>query len=80
MPQGRHAEQIGDLSGLSNTNPVMATILTILMFAGRIPPPRRGSVRLPARQCRTYALAVIGVLASVVGAYYYLRIIKIKVS
>ena len=77
-----NVEQISDLAGLSNTNPVMATILTILMFSLAGIPPLAGFwakwyVFLAAIDAKLYALAVIGVLASVVGAYYYLRIIKI---
>jgi NADH-quinone oxidoreductase subunit N len=77
-----NVEEIGDLAGLSNTNPVMATILTILMFSLAGIPPLAGFwakwyVFLAAINAGLYPLAVIGVLASVVGAYYYLRIIKI---
>ncbi len=77
-----NVEQISDLSGLSSTNPVMATILTILMFSLAGIPPLAGFwgkwyVFMAAINANLYALAVIGVLASVVGAYYYLRIIKI---
>jgi NADH-quinone oxidoreductase subunit N len=77
-----NVEQISDLSGLSNTNPVMATILTILMFSLAGIPPLAGFwakwyVFLAAIDAKLYALAIIGVLCSVVGAYYYLRIIKI---
>jgi NADH-quinone oxidoreductase subunit N len=77
-----NVEQIDDLAGLSNTNPMMATILTILMFSLAGIPPLAGFwakwyVFLAAINANLYALAVIGVLASVVGAYYYLRIIKI---
>ncbi|QDZ02858.1 NADH-quinone oxidoreductase subunit NuoN [Nitratireductor mangrovi] len=77
-----NVEQIDELSGLSATNPVMATILTILMFSLAGIPPLAGFwgkwyVFLAAIDAELYALAVIGVLASVVGAYYYLRIIKI---
>ncbi len=77
-----NVEQIDDLAGLSSTNPVMATILTILMFSLAGIPPLAGFwakwyVFLAAINAELYALAVIGVLASVVGAYYYLRIIKI---
>lgn len=77
-----NVEQISDLAGLSNTNPMMATILTILMFSLAGIPPLAGFwgkwyVFLAAINANLYALAVIGVLASVVGAYYYLRIIKI---
>jgi NADH-quinone oxidoreductase subunit N len=60
----------------------MATILTILMFSLAGIPPLAGFwgkwyVFLAAINAHLYALAIIGVLASVVGAYYYLRIIKI---
>lgn len=77
-----NVEQIGDLAGLSTTNPVMATILTILMFSLAGIPPLAGFwgkwyVFLAAINAELYALAIIGVLASVVGAFYYLRIIKI---
>jgi len=77
-----NVEEIGELAGLSSTNPVMATILTILMFSLAGIPPLAGFwakwyVFLAAINAELYALAVIGVLASVVGAYYYLRIIKV---
>lgn len=77
-----NVEQISDLAGLSSTNPIMATIMTILMFSLAGIPPLAGFwakwyVFLAAINAGLYALAVIGVLASVVGAYYYLRIIKI---
>jgi NADH-quinone oxidoreductase subunit N len=77
-----HVENIDDLSGLSSTNPVMATILTILMFSLAGIPPLAGFwgkwyVFLAAIEAQLYPLAIIGVVASVIGAYYYLRIIKI---
>jgi NADH-quinone oxidoreductase subunit N len=77
-----NVENIDDLAGISSTNPLMATILTILMFSLAGIPPLAGFwgkwyVFLAAINAELYALAVIGVLASVVGAYYYLRIIKI---
>jgi len=80
--KGNQVEEIGDLAGLSTTNPVMATIMTILMFSLAGIPPLAGFwakwyVFLAAINAELYALAIIGVLASVVGAYYYLRIIKI---
>jgi NADH-quinone oxidoreductase subunit N len=75
-------ENIDDLAGLATTNPVMATLMTILMFSLAGIPPLAGFwakwyVFLAAIQANLLALSVIGVLASVVGAYYYLRIIKI---
>lgn len=77
-----NVEQISDLAGLSRTNPIMATILTILMFSLAGIPPLAGFwgkwyTFLAAMQANLYALAIIGIVASVVGAFYYLRIIKI---
>ena len=78
----RNVEEIGDLAGLAQTNPMMATIMTILMFSLAGIPPLAGFwakwyVFLAAIEADLFALAILGVLASVVGAYYYLRIIKI---
>lgn len=75
-------EDINDLAGLSATNPLMATILTVMMFSLAGIPPLAGFmskwyVFLAAIEAGLYPLAIIGVLASVVGAFYYLRIIKI---
>ena len=75
-------EQISDLAGLSRTNPFMALVLTILMFSLAGIPPLAGFwakwyVFLAAIEANLLALSIIGVLASVVGAFYYLRIIKI---
>ncbi len=77
-----NVEQIDDLAGLSSTNPMMATVLTIFMFSLAGIPFLAGFfakyfVFLAAIEAGLIALAVIGVLASVVGAYYYLRIVKI---
>jgi NADH-quinone oxidoreductase subunit N len=77
-----NVERIDDLAGLSATNPVMATMLTVQMFSLAGIPWLAGFfgkwyVFLAAIDANLYALAVIGVLASVVGAYYYIRIIKI---
>ncbi|MDD9909831.1 MAG: NADH-quinone oxidoreductase subunit NuoN [Ahrensia sp.] len=75
-------EDISELSGLSRTHPMMALMLTALMFSLAGIPPLAGFwakyfVFLAAVQAELYVLAVIGVLASVVGAFYYLRIVKI---
>ncbi len=75
-------EEISDLAGLSSRNPLMALVLTVLMFSLAGIPPLAGFfakyfVFVAAIEAGLYALAIIGVLASVVGAYYYLRIIKI---
>ncbi len=79
---GTVVENVADLAGLSTTNPFMATVLTILMFSLAGIPPLAGFfgkyfVFVAAIEAKLYALAIIGVLASVVGAYYYLRVIKL---
>ncbi len=79
---GGQVEEIDQLSGLARTQPVMAFVLAALMFSLAGIPPLAGFfakfyVFLAAIEGKFYTLAVIGVLASVVGAYYYLRIVKI---
>jgi NADH-quinone oxidoreductase subunit N len=79
---GRMIEDIDQLSGLSSTSPLMAFLLAMLLFSLAGIPPLAGFfakfyVFLAAIHAGLYALAVIGVLLSVVGAYYYLRIVKI---
>ncbi len=74
-------ERIEDLKGLSKTNPMMALPLMIFMFSMAGIPPLAGFlgkfyVFMAAIEAGLYALAVIGVLTSVVGAFYYLRIVK----
>lgn len=80
--QGRMVEDIDQLAGLSTTSPVMAFMLAMLLFSLAGIPPLAGFfakfyVFLAAIHAGLYALAVAGVLLSVVGAFYYLRIIKI---
>jgi NADH-quinone oxidoreductase subunit N len=79
---GQMVEDIGDLAGLSQTKPAMAFFLAMLLFSLAGIPPLAGFfaklyVFLAAVKAGLFALAVIGVLTSVVGAYYYLTIIKI---
>jgi NADH-quinone oxidoreductase subunit N len=74
-------ESIDQLAGLARTNPTMAFFLAMLLFSMAGVPPLAGFfakfyVFLAAIKAGLYILAVIGVLASVVGAYYYLAIIK----
>ena len=80
--KGHMVEDIDQLSGLSSTSPMMAFLLAMLLFSLAGIPPLAGFfakfyVFLAAINSGLYALAVIGVLLSVVGAYYYLRIVKI---
>jgi NADH-quinone oxidoreductase subunit N len=79
---GRMVEEISDLAGLSKTHPMMALAMGIFMFSMAGIPPLAGFfgklyVFLAAIEAGQVALAVIGVLSSVVAAYYYLRIVKV---
>ena len=79
---GEMVENINDLAGLGKSNPAMAAVLAIFMFSMAGIPPLAGFfsklyVFMAAIHSGMYALAIIGVLASVVGAFYYIRIIKI---
>jgi NADH-quinone oxidoreductase subunit N len=80
--EGKPVENISDLAGLSRRNGATAFFLAMLMFSLAGVPPLGGFfakyyVLLPAVQAGLYPLAVIGVLASAVAAYYYLRIVKV---
>lgn len=79
---GRMFEEISELSGLSRNHPAMALALAVLMFSMAGIPPMAGFfgklfIFQSAIGAGMYALAVIGVISSVVAAYYYLRIIKV---
>ncbi len=79
--EGKLVENIGDLAGLSRTQPTTAFLLAMLLFSLAGVPPLAGFfakfyVFLAAIKAGLYPLAVIGVLTSVVGAYYYLAIVK----
>jgi NADH-quinone oxidoreductase subunit N len=79
---GEMVERIEDLAGLSRTNPLMALAMGIFMFSLAGVPPLAGFfakfyIFMAAINNGLYTLAVIGVVASVVGAYYYVRIVKI---
>ncbi|MCG8695080.1 MAG: NADH-quinone oxidoreductase subunit NuoN [Minwuiales bacterium] len=75
-------EAIDDLSGLARTSPLMAAAIGIFMFSLAGVPPMAGFfgklyVFTAAVDSGMYLLAVIGVVTSVVGAFYYLRIVKL---
>jgi NADH-quinone oxidoreductase subunit N len=79
---GEAVENIDDLAGLARTQPMLAAALAIFMFSLAGIPPLAGFfaklyVFLAAIDAGLVALAVIGVLASVVGAFYYVRIVKV---
>jgi NADH-quinone oxidoreductase subunit N len=79
---GHHVEEISAFSGLSRTNPLLAFVFAMLLFSLAGIPPLAGFfakwyVFVAAIKAGLFTLAVIGVVTSVVGAYYYLSIIKV---
>jgi NADH-quinone oxidoreductase subunit N len=79
---GQHLEQISDFAGLSRTNPLLAFLFAMFLFSLAGIPPLAGFfakfyVFIAAIKAGLFTLAVIGVLCSVVGAFYYLSIVKV---
>ncbi len=80
--RGHMVEEISDLAGLARNNKGLAFVFAMLMFSLAGIPPLAGFfgkyfVFLAAVKSGLYLLSVIGVVTSVIGAYYYLRIVKI---
>ena len=80
--QGLLTENIDDLAGLARNHPLMAVAMGIFMFSMAGIPPLAGFfgklyIFLAAVNEGLYVLAIVGLLTSVVGAFYYLRIVKI---
>ncbi|MCB2108287.1 MAG: NADH-quinone oxidoreductase subunit N, partial [Rhodobacteraceae bacterium] len=80
--KGRFVENINDLAGISRTNPGIAMALAIFMFSMAGIPPMAGFlakfyVFMAAVNAGMVPLAVFGLIASAIGAFYYLRLIKI---
>jgi NADH-quinone oxidoreductase subunit N len=79
---GGMVENVSDLAGLARTNPALAFFFGLLLFSLAGIPPLAGFfakyyIFLGAIKAGLYTLAVLGVLSSVVGAYYYLNIVKV---
>ena len=79
--EGNHVETIASLSGLSRTRPALAAALAIFMFSLAGIPPLLGFwakflVFDAAVGAGLWPLAALGIAASVIGAFYYLKIIK----
>ena len=80
--RGVMVEGVGDLAGLGRTHPMMAFALLLFMFSLAGIPPLAGFwgklyIFMAAVEAKLYWPAVLGVLASVVASYYYLRIVKV---
>jgi NADH-quinone oxidoreductase subunit N len=79
---GQPVETIKDFAGLSRTNPLIAFFFAMFLFSLAGVPPLAGFfgkfyVFMAAIKSGLFVLAVVGVLASVVGAFYYLSIVKL---
>lgn len=83
--QGHEAEEIKDLAGLAKRSPWYAAVMTIFMFSlAGIPPTAGFYAKLAVLQAVVstnigfyIGLAVFAVIASLIGAFYYLRVIKV---
>jgi len=80
--KGKSVEQISDLAGLATNDPALALALAVFMFSLAGIPLMSGFfaklyIFLASVQAGLWALAIIGVLTSVVGAFYYIRIVKV---
>ncbi len=78
---GQYKENISDLSGISKKNPLLAISLLIILFSLAGVPPLGGFfakfyVFVAVLENEMYALAIIGLLSTVMSAFYYLKIIK----
>jgi len=79
---GNQLERVGDLAGLSTTRPVLAWCLMVIMFSLAGIPPMFGFwgkfvVFQAAVQADLIVLASLGIAASVIGAFYYIKIVKV---
>jgi NADH-quinone oxidoreductase subunit N len=77
-----YVETIDDMAGAAQKRPFVAAIMAVMMFSLIGMPPLAGffakwHVFLAAIDAQLYVLAVIGVLASAVSAFYYLRVVKV---
>jgi NADH-quinone oxidoreductase subunit N len=80
--RGIMVEEVADLAGLGRSHPMMALAMLLFMFSLAGIPPLAGFwgklyIFIAAVEARLYVPAVLGVLASVVASYYYLRIVKV---
>ena len=79
---GEYTEQISDLSGISKKHPLISISFLIILFSLAGIPPLGGFfakfyVFMSVIESEMYMLAIIGLLTTVISAFYYLRIIKI---
>ena len=78
---GKYKENISDLSGISKKHPLLAISFLIILFSLAGVPPLGGFfakfyVFVAVLEQKMYTLAIIGLLTTVMSAFYYLKIIK----
>ena len=78
---GQYKENISDLSGISKKHPLLSISLLIILFSLAGVPPLGGFfakfyVFVAVVEQQMYTLAIIGLLTTVMSAFYYLKIIK----
>jgi NADH-quinone oxidoreductase subunit N len=79
---GNYCESLSDLSGISKQHPILSISLLIILFSLAGIPPLAGFfakfyIFIAVIESKMYTLAIIGLLSTVISAFYYLRIIKI---
>ena len=79
---GKYIEDIDELSGVSKNHPLLSLGLMIILFSLAGIPPLAGFfakfyVFMAVIESQMYTLAIIGLVTTVVSAFYYIRIIKI---
>ena len=75
-------ENINELSGLSKNHPILALSFLIILFSLAGIPPLAGFfakfyIFMSVIEAKMYLLAIVGLVTTVISAFYYLRIIKI---
>ena len=80
--KNEYYENISDLSGLYKNNPLYAALISLSMFSLAGIPPLAGFfgkfyIFIAAIKSDMFLLAIVGIIASVISAFYYLRIVKV---
>jgi len=78
---GEYKENISDLSGISKKHPILAVSFLIILFSLAGIPPLGGFfakfyIFTSVIEHKMYTLAIIGLLTTVISAFYYLKVIK----
>ncbi len=79
---GKYCENLNDLSGISKQHPILSISLLVILFSLAGIPPLAGFfakfyIFISVIESKMYTLAIVGLLSTVISAFYYLRIVKI---